>query len=298
MHPLHARVEHALLAELEHVSLELGARLVVGLLDPGRMDAAVGQQLLQRQPGDFAAHAVETREHHRPRCVVDDEVDAGEVLQRADVAALAADDPALHVVGGQMHHRDRRLGGVGSRQPLHADREDVAHTAFGFALGLLLDLADPPGRVVLGLLLDFLQQHLLGLRARHPGQALERTLDLQPALGERRTILVDVRLVLASVASRRSRSLPRSARAACKAVAVAVSRSAAAAAGPELWVRPYRAEAITIPTAMSAAAATISMVVSSRGPEGPNPFTAFDLRASDRPVPDARVIPGSGEVAV
>ena len=65
-------------------------------------------------------------------------------------------------------------------------------------------------------------------------------------------------------------------------------------AGLALWVRPYRTAAITIPTAMSAAAPMISMVVSSRGSARPDPFTAFDdLRASDRPVRDARVMPGS-----
>ena len=78
--------------------------------------------------------------------VVDDEVDAGEVLERADVAALAADDPALHVVGGQLDDRDRRLGGVARGEPLHRDREDDAHAALGVALGLLLDLAQDRAR--------------------------------------------------------------------------------------------------------------------------------------------------------
>ncbi len=55
-----------------------------------------------------------------PGRVVDDEVDAGEVLQGADVAALAADDPALHVVGGELDHRHGRLGRVAGGEPLHA----------------------------------------------------------------------------------------------------------------------------------------------------------------------------------
>ena len=79
--------------------LELGLGLVVGLLDPRRVDAPVLQQLLERHARDLAAHAVEAGEDDRVGRVVDDEVDAGEVLQRADVAALAADDAALHVVG-------------------------------------------------------------------------------------------------------------------------------------------------------------------------------------------------------
>ena len=43
------------------------------------------------------------------RRVVDDEVDARQVLERADVATLASDDSALHVVGGQLDDGDGRF---------------------------------------------------------------------------------------------------------------------------------------------------------------------------------------------
>jgi hypothetical protein len=55
-------------------------------------------ELRERQLRDLAADAVERREHDGLRCVVDDEVDAGEVLERTDVAPFAPYDPALHVV--------------------------------------------------------------------------------------------------------------------------------------------------------------------------------------------------------
>ncbi len=259
----------------------------------------VGQQLLERQAGDLPADAVKAREHDRPRGVVDDEVDAGEVLQRADVAALAADDPALHVIGGQLHDRHRRLGGVGGRQSLHADREDVAHAALGLALGLLLDLADAAGRVVLGLLLDLLQQHLLGLGARHPGQALERALDLQTALGERRALLLDVGLALGQ------RGL------AALEIGPAFGQRGLQGGGGDgvaLCGRRCRSRAVRAP-------------VEDRGDHdshrdercGTDDFHGRflswarssgplhcidDLRASDRPVRDARVMPGRRTVAV
>ena len=111
-------LEDRLLARLANVILELGLREVVHLLDPRRMDAAVLDQLLERRPGHLAPEAVEGREDDGLRRVVDDEVDAGEVLERADVAALAADDPALHVVRGQLDDGHGRLGGVARRHPL------------------------------------------------------------------------------------------------------------------------------------------------------------------------------------
>src|ERR1700744_1650040 len=48
--------------------------------------------------------------------------------------------------------------GPGGGEPLHDHREDVAHPALGLGLGLLLDLADAPSRLVLGLILDLLEQ--------------------------------------------------------------------------------------------------------------------------------------------
>ena len=74
------------------------------------------EQLLQRHARDLAPHAVEARQHDGVRRVVDDEVDAGEVLERADVAPLAADDAALHVVGRELDDGDGRLRGVAGRR--------------------------------------------------------------------------------------------------------------------------------------------------------------------------------------
>ena len=44
--------------------------------------------------------------------VVDHEVDAGDLLEGADVATLAADDAALEVIGGNVHGGNGDLGGV------------------------------------------------------------------------------------------------------------------------------------------------------------------------------------------
>ena len=207
------------------------------------MDPPVLEQLLEREPGDLAPDAVEAGEHHRAGRVVDDEVDPGQVLERADVAALPADDPALHVVGGQLHHRHGRLGGVAGGEPLHADREDVADPALGLALGLLLDLAEAAGGVVLGLVLDLLEQQLLGLGRRTCRPAPRAC--ARPRGGPRpaRRVLARARTRAcrgvssrrASASSRRSRLALRSVSVACSAFVA--SRSALVATGR----RPMRA---------------------------------------------------------
>ena len=68
------------------------------LLDAVRVDPPVQHQLLQREPAHLAAHRIEARQQHRLRRVIDDQIDAGDGLEGADVATLAADDAALHLV--------------------------------------------------------------------------------------------------------------------------------------------------------------------------------------------------------
>jgi len=126
------------------------------------------------------------------RCVVDDEIHPGQVLQRADVPALAADHAPLHVVARELHDGHGRLRRVGGGKPAHADGKDVAHAALGLELGLLVDLAQDLGRVVAGLVLDLLEEHLLGLRGAESGDALELAQVLALALLEQLALVVEL----------------------------------------------------------------------------------------------------------
>ena len=189
--PCDARLEHRRLPHRDEVRLELGLRLEVRLLDARRVDAAVLEELLERQPRELAPDAVEGRQHDRVRRVVDDEVDAGQVLQRADVASLAADDAALHVVRRQLHDGHRRLRGVAGGQPLHRDGQDRAHAPLRLALRVLLHGPQDLRRVVARGLLDVAQERLLGLRGAHAGGALQgaglllaQALELGPLAGQ------------------------------------------------------------------------------------------------------------------
>src|SRR5918992_1302373 len=57
---------------------------VVGLLDAGRVDPAVGDQLLQGEPADLAPDRVEAGQQDGLGGVVDDQVDPGDRLEGAD----------------------------------------------------------------------------------------------------------------------------------------------------------------------------------------------------------------------
>ena len=120
------RLLHRLLAELEDVLLHLLLRLLDDLLDPRRVDAAVLDELGQGEPGGLAADVVEGADDDDAGRVVDDHIDAGGLLEGADVAALAADDPALHVVAGDVDRADGGVGGVLGGVALDGGGEDLA----------------------------------------------------------------------------------------------------------------------------------------------------------------------------
>ena len=167
------RLEDRLRAGLVDLLLQLGLRLVVHLLDPGRVDPPVLDQLLERHLRDLATDPVERREHDRVRRVVHDHVDARQVLERPDVAALAADDPPLHVVARELDDRDGGLGRVAGGDPLERIGHERPRTSPRLRAGLLLHLPHRPRELVPDEVLRPLEHRGLGLAERHPRDPLE-----------------------------------------------------------------------------------------------------------------------------
>ena len=175
------------LAGFLHRLVDLGPRAPDRFLDARRMDPAVDQEALEGPLRDLAPDRVETRDDHGLRRVVDDDVDPGEGLQRADVAALSADDPALHVVARERDRGHRVLRGVLRRVPLEGHRDDRPGLLVGPFAGLDLVLADLAVRDVPHLLLDALEEQAPGLvlaQAGDPGELdallLLELFDLRP----------------------------------------------------------------------------------------------------------------------
>src|SRR6185295_9562228 len=167
-----AELEDRRLALLEGLLLELRLDLLDHLFDARRMDPAVDDQAFERDPGDLAAERIEAREDDRLGRVVDDQVDAGRRLESADVAPLAADDPALHLVVRQHHDRDGRLRDVVGGRAL--DRH-----------------ADDPLRLPVRRLVRLVLEPLDDVRGFHPGLVLERAHQLLARLlrGQARQML-------------------------------------------------------------------------------------------------------------
>ena len=105
--------------------------------------------------------------------VVDDQIDAGGRFEGPDVPPLAADDPALHVVIGQVDDADRGFRHMIRGAFLDGQGDDVPGFLFALFLGLGLDFPDGGGGVMIGFLLDLVDDNLLGFVPGQGGDPLQ-----------------------------------------------------------------------------------------------------------------------------
>src|SRR6185437_1947337 len=110
MQAMDAGVKGRPLARLADRAVHFLAGLGHHFLDAGRMNPSIGDQLGQRYSRYLAANRVEAGENDRFRSIVDDQIDPGGRLQSPNVPALAPNDPALHLLVGEIHHRHRGFG--------------------------------------------------------------------------------------------------------------------------------------------------------------------------------------------
>lgn len=135
----------------QHAFVDPAHAAIVDLFDPRRVDAAVCDEVDQGDACGLAAHRVEAAEQDRFGGVVDEDVDAGDLLEGTDVAALTSDDAALHVVAGQVHCADHRFRGLLGGDPLDGGGDDAPREAIRVALRGGLDVTGERGGGELGL---------------------------------------------------------------------------------------------------------------------------------------------------
>ena len=168
-----AHLHHRALAFPLHAQFQLAAAFLHRLLNAGGVDAAVGDEALQRHAGHLAAGLVEAGQGDGLGGVVDDEIHAGGGLQGADVAALTADDPALHVVVGQRHNAHGGLAGVVGG----AAGDGLANQLPGHGVALVLEVGFVGGHAhglfVGQVLVQTVQKQLLGVLLGQAGDGLQ-----------------------------------------------------------------------------------------------------------------------------
>ena len=168
-----AQVDTGALAGLQNLVLELLLDLRDHLLDAGRVDAAVDDQLVERQPRHFAAHGVEGGKQDGVGGVVDDDLHARGGLQGADVAAFAADDTALDLIVVDGEGRDRVLDGGFRRGALDGVDDDPLRFLGRVEAGFVHGVVDIGLGLRTGFGLHVFDQQLLRILRRHAGDGLQ-----------------------------------------------------------------------------------------------------------------------------
>ena len=167
------RLENSGFTGLANLVFDFLLRLLDHLFDAGRVDAAVVNQAFDCQAGDFTANRVKSGHNDGFGRIVDDDVHARRRFQRADVAALAADDAALHIVVRQSNDGHGAFRHMVGGTLLNCQRDDVARLFLRFFLGARFNVAHRRRRVVEGFLLHTVDDDLLRFVLRHGGDALQ-----------------------------------------------------------------------------------------------------------------------------
>src|SRR3989442_6197076 len=184
---------------LDDAGIDVRLCLFHDLFDAAWMDAAVGDEPLERQASDLAAHRLEAGHDDRIGRIVDDDVHARRGLESTNVAALAADDAALHFVRRQDHGRHARLGGLLRGDTLDRKRDDLLRFAIGVLPGLLRDVAHQGGRFVPRLVLESADKLPFGFLRAQAGDLFEARANVLFALGERARAILELLVVPAQL---------------------------------------------------------------------------------------------------
>ena len=137
------------------------------------MNAAVSDQAFKGHAGNLAAGLVKAGQRDGLRRIVNDQIAAGGGLQRADVAALAADDAALHLITGQRHNADGGLArGIG-RAAGNGLTDQLAGKVVALVLHVCLIGADLHRLFMGQLVIDLLQQDSAGILLGHGRDGLQ-----------------------------------------------------------------------------------------------------------------------------
>ena len=136
MNSVHADLQGRGLAFLLDLRFHFALRLADHLFDPGGMDPSIYDQFLKSDPCHLAANRIKTGNNDSFGRIVNNKINACHRLESADISTLTADDPALHLITGKLHDRDRRLGNMICSAAL-----DRAHYVFlGFLVCFFLSL--------------------------------------------------------------------------------------------------------------------------------------------------------------
>ena len=158
MDTVNADLQNRRFAGLADLRVDLFLCLLDHLLNAGGMDASVHDQFFQTDSGDLPAYGIEGGKNDCFGRVVDDQINARRRFERADIPALASDDPSLHLIVGQWDNGHRRLGYLIRRTSLDRQRDDISGSLVRFFLCFLFDIPEKDRSVMTRFLFNVAQK--------------------------------------------------------------------------------------------------------------------------------------------
>ena len=141
--------------------------------DVRRVDTSIGNQFFQCNAGHFPTHRVKAGDCNGLRRIVDNQIAAGQIFERPDIPALAADDAAFHFVVCQRHDGNRNFTGMVRSTALDRGGDDLARNGVGLVLSTVFNFLDLHGHFVGHFGFHLRNQHILGLFHSVTGNALQ-----------------------------------------------------------------------------------------------------------------------------
>ena len=140
MDAVDANLDQCTFALLLNGGFYLTASLFNHFLNACGMDSSVSHQFFQCHTGNFPANRFKAGNSDGFRRIIDDQINAGERFNRADISTFSADDPTLHFIIWQLHHRNRCFRSVIRSAALNCLHNNFSCGIVGFVLHLLLKL--------------------------------------------------------------------------------------------------------------------------------------------------------------
>ena len=135
--------------------------------------AAVEDELFECNARNLSANGIEAGERNCLRRIVDDEIDAGQGFDGANISAFSADDTSLHFIVGQRDDRHRDFGDLFRSTFCDCHRDVAAGNILTGGFDLLLIGSDANRLLMHQALIELLEQVISRLFAREFGNALQ-----------------------------------------------------------------------------------------------------------------------------
>ena len=128
--------QSGIFAFLLHLIVHFLLCLLNRLFDSCRMNTTIHNQLLKSNPRNLSANRVKTGNHNCLRGIVNNQIYAGQCLQRTDISSFSTDDSALHLIIRKLYDRNGGFRNMVGGTAL----DGIDHDFLGFLIRSLFGL--------------------------------------------------------------------------------------------------------------------------------------------------------------